>query len=56
MLDVMPAHMACPCVAVSLWEKKTLKKIIWRKTIASYKVFKKKNYKAKFSTSLILKK
>jgi hypothetical protein len=37
-------------------KKKNIKKIIWRKTIVSYNVFKKKNYKTKFSTSLILKK
>jgi hypothetical protein len=36
--------------------KKIIKKIIWRKTVEMYNVFKKKNYKAKFSTSFILKK
>jgi hypothetical protein len=52
----MTARVACPCVAVGLWKKKNIKKIIWRKTIVSYNVFKKKNYKTKFSISLILKK
>jgi hypothetical protein len=36
--------------------KKIKKKTMWRNTIAIHSVLKKKNYKAKFSTSSILKK
>ena len=47
----MSARVACPCVAVGLWKKKHLKKIIRRKTIASYNVFKKKITKLNFQLS-----
>jgi hypothetical protein len=36
--------------------KKTIKKTMWRNTVAIHSVLKKKKYKAKFSTSSILKK
>jgi hypothetical protein len=36
--------------------KKTIKKTMWGNTAAIHSVLKKKNYKAKFSTSSILKK
>jgi hypothetical protein len=36
--------------------EKIIIKIIWRKTVTIHNVFKKKNYKAKFLTILILKK
>jgi hypothetical protein len=44
------------CVFVGLWKNhKKIKKIIWRKTVDP-QCFQGKNYKTKFSTSLILKK
>jgi hypothetical protein len=36
--------------------KKIIKKTMWGNTVAIHSVLKKKNYKAKFSTSSILKK
>jgi hypothetical protein len=37
-------------------EKKQTKKTMWGNTVAIHSILKKKNYKAKFSTSSILKK
>jgi hypothetical protein len=42
MLDVMPAHMACPCVAVSLWEKKNIKKNHMEKDYCKLQSFQEK--------------
>ena len=52
----MSARVACPCVAVGLWKKKTFKKNHTEKDYCKLQCFQEKNYKTKFSTNLILKK
>jgi hypothetical protein len=42
--------------ANTILEKKNKKKTMWGNTVTIHNILKKKNYKAKFSTSSILKK